>query len=104
MVLLKPDAHNNIIVRRRFSNAYGWPVVDHLVTAHFQRDDPLALPMQDKQFAEEDINMATGGVEPNKFYSWLTKIEDPSVYHGGIVSTASQLASSWISKHSSVTD
>ncbi|CAI4318489.1 YDL109C-like putative lipase [Saccharomyces cerevisiae] len=104
VVLLKPDAHNNIIVRRRFSNAYGWPVVDHLVTAHFQRDDPIALPMQDKQFAEEDINMATGGVEPNKFYSWLTKIEDPSVYHGGIVSTASQLASSWISKHSSVTD
>ncbi|QHS72129.1 putative lipase SPAR_D01280 [Saccharomyces paradoxus] len=104
VVSLKPDAHNNIIVRRRFANAYGWPVIDHLVTAHFQRDDSDALPVQDKQSSEEDTNIATGGVEPNKFFSWLTKIEDPSAYRGGIVSTASHLASSWISKHSSVKD
>ncbi|ODV59593.1 putative lipase ROG1, partial [Ascoidea rubescens DSM 1968] len=38
LVKLKPDAHNNIIVRRRFSNAYGWLVVDHLVNNHFQND------------------------------------------------------------------
>lgn len=36
LVKLKPDAHNNIIVRRRFSNAYGWPVIDHLVKNHFE--------------------------------------------------------------------
>lgn len=35
LVKLKPDAHNNIIVRRRFSNAYGWPVIEHLVKNHF---------------------------------------------------------------------
>ncbi|AET38856.1 lipase ROG1 family protein Ecym_3369 [Eremothecium cymbalariae DBVPG len=35
IVNLKPDAHNNIIVRRRFVNAYGWSVVDHLVQNHF---------------------------------------------------------------------
>lgn len=35
LVYLQPDAHNNIIVRRRFSNAYGWQVIDHLVEAHF---------------------------------------------------------------------
>lgn len=35
LVRLEPDAHNNIIVRRRFANAYGWPVVDHLVEHHF---------------------------------------------------------------------
>lgn len=35
LVKLEPDAHNNIIVRRRFANAYGWPVIDHLVKAHF---------------------------------------------------------------------
>lgn len=35
LVRLEPDAHNNICVRRMFSNAYGWPVVKHLVDTHF---------------------------------------------------------------------
>lgn len=35
LVKLEPDAHNNIIVRRMFANAFGWPVVHHLVEAHF---------------------------------------------------------------------
>lgn len=30
LVNLPPDAHNNIVVRRRFSNGYGWGVVHHL--------------------------------------------------------------------------
>lgn len=38
LVRLKPDAHNNIIVRRRFSNAYGWPVIKDLVEHHFGVD------------------------------------------------------------------
>ncbi|EGW31125.1 uncharacterized protein SPAPADRAFT_52296 [Spathaspora passalidarum NRRL Y-27907] len=35
IVKLKPDAHNNMFVRRRFANAYGWPVIQHLVDNHF---------------------------------------------------------------------
>lgn len=35
LVKLEPDAHNNIVVRRRFANAYGWPVIDHVVRSHF---------------------------------------------------------------------
>ncbi|TLS29715.1 hypothetical protein PpBr36_01244 [Pyricularia pennisetigena] len=35
LVKLEPDAHNNIIVRRKFANAFGWPVIQHLVEAHF---------------------------------------------------------------------
>ena len=35
LVRLEPDAHNNMIVRRTFSNAYGWPVISHLVDTHF---------------------------------------------------------------------
>jgi hypothetical protein len=35
LVRLEPDAHNNMIVRRRFANAYGWPVVKHIVDTHF---------------------------------------------------------------------
>ncbi|KAG4304071.1 hypothetical protein PORY_002594 [Pneumocystis oryctolagi] len=35
LVHLEPDAHNNIICRRMFVNAYGWPVIEHLVLNHF---------------------------------------------------------------------
>ena len=35
LVRLEPDAHNNMIVRRMFANAYGWPVVKHMVDTHF---------------------------------------------------------------------
>ncbi|KAK6580786.1 hypothetical protein PZA11_007022 [Diplocarpon coronariae] len=35
LVRLEPDAHNNIVVRRMFSNAYGWPVIKHLCDTHF---------------------------------------------------------------------
>ncbi|KAK4235931.1 putative serine esterase-domain-containing protein [Achaetomium macrosporum] len=35
LVKLEPDAHNNIVVRRTFANAFGWPVIEHLVQAHF---------------------------------------------------------------------
>ena len=35
LVRLEPDAHNNLVVRRMFSNAYGWPVIKHLVDTHF---------------------------------------------------------------------
>lgn len=35
LVRLEPDAHNNMVVRRMFSNAYGWPVIKHLVDTHF---------------------------------------------------------------------
>lgn len=30
LVNLPPDAHNNMVVRRRFANGYGWGVIDHL--------------------------------------------------------------------------
>ncbi|TGJ79676.1 hypothetical protein E0Z10_g9089 [Xylaria hypoxylon] len=46
LVKLEPDAHNNIIVRRTFANAYGWPVVKHLVDAHFS-DDATARTRDD---------------------------------------------------------
>lgn len=36
LVCLPPDAHNNIVVRRRFANGYGWGVIDHLTEEVFQ--------------------------------------------------------------------
>lgn len=52
LVKLEPDAHNNIIVRRMFANAFGWPVVKHLVDAHFS--DSAAARMRDEDEKGED--------------------------------------------------
>lgn len=57
LVQLEPDAHNNIIVRRRFANAYGWPVVDHLVSNHFSSDSGTSLPLN------STIDILRGGQE-----------------------------------------
>lgn len=45
LVRLEPDAHNNMVVRRMFANAYGWPVIRHLVDTHF--GDTLAARTPD---------------------------------------------------------
>ncbi|KAJ8130276.1 hypothetical protein O1611_g3352 [Lasiodiplodia mahajangana] len=52
LVNLEPDAHNNIIVRRTFANAFGWPVVKHLVDAHFS-DDATARTRDDLESNSE---------------------------------------------------
>ncbi|WEW59448.1 hypothetical protein PRK78_004922 [Emydomyces testavorans] len=52
LVRLEPDAHNNIIVRRMFANAYGWPVVKHLVDTHFAYTR-TATTADDKEGDEE---------------------------------------------------
>ena len=52
LVRLEPDAHNNMIVRRMFSNAYGWPVIKHLVDTHFA--DTEAATTDDKDEPGDD--------------------------------------------------
>jgi hypothetical protein len=47
LVRLEPDAHNNIIVRRMFANAYGWPVIKHLCDTHFA--DTYAARTRDEE-------------------------------------------------------
>lgn len=62
LVRLEPDAHNNICVRRMFSNAYGWPVVKHLVDTHFS-DSFAATTADDKEPNQErakPMNEAVG--------------------------------------------
>jgi hypothetical protein len=52
LVRLLPDAHNNIIVRRRFANSYGWPVIDHLCEHHF--GEYVALGSTTKRTTDEE--------------------------------------------------
>lgn len=52
LVRLEPDAHNNMIVRRMFANAYGWPVIKHLCDTHFA--DTYAATTADTIESNED--------------------------------------------------
>ena len=60
LVKLEPDAHNNLIVRRMFANAFGWPVVHHLVDAHFS--DSAAARTRDED--EANTERAKHPLEP----------------------------------------
>lgn len=60
LVRLEPDAHNNIVVRRMFANAYGWPVVKHLCDTHFA--DTYAASTRDE--LEPATDRAKGVEEP----------------------------------------
>jgi hypothetical protein len=60
LVRLEPDAHNNMIVRRMFANAYGWPVVKHLCDTHFA--DTYSAQTRDEE--EPAIDRAQGVAEP----------------------------------------
>ncbi|MCJ1391422.1 hypothetical protein MMC18_004286 [Xylographa bjoerkii] len=55
LVRLEPDAHNNIVVRRMFANAYGWPVIKHLVDTHFA--DTFSAMTADTEESGEDRAM-----------------------------------------------
>ncbi|MCJ1431168.1 hypothetical protein MMC27_000519 [Xylographa pallens] len=59
LVRLEPDAHNNIVVRRMFANAYGWPVVKHLVDTHFA--DTFSATTADTEESSEDRAMPMDG-------------------------------------------
>jgi len=71
LVRLEPDAHNNLVVRRMFANAYGWPVVQHLTETHFgashaaTTDDSLETH-QDQADVAGDKYLKVGGTSPIK--------------------------------------
>ncbi|KAI9832730.1 MAG: hypothetical protein M1826_001289 [Phylliscum demangeonii] len=60
LVRIEPDAHNNIIVRRMFANAYGWPVVKHLVDTHFGDSDVAQARDDDEPSADRAKRMEDG--------------------------------------------
>ncbi|KAI8937273.1 hypothetical protein NX059_006480 [Plenodomus lindquistii] len=62
LVRLEPDAHNNIIVRRMFANAYGWPVIKHLCDTHFA--DTYSAQTRDED--EPAVDRAAGVEVPVK--------------------------------------
>lgn len=79
LVNLRPDAHNNIIVRRRFPNAYGWLVLDHLVKEHFLN---VSLAGNAPEVEESDSDDAVDEVAYRlTMKEELDKLEAPSKSH-----------------------
>ncbi|CAG8979915.1 hypothetical protein HYALB_00011838 [Hymenoscyphus albidus] len=75
LVSLEPDAHNNMIVRRMFANAYGWPVVKHLCETHFS--DAAVANVPDAQ--ESNEQRAKGeGERPDAEGNEVKGIDKPS--------------------------
>ncbi|SCV04222.1 LANO_0G08900g1_1 [Lachancea nothofagi CBS 11611] len=76
IVSLKPDAHNNIIVRRRFSNAYGWPIIDHLTQNHFNNlDEDIMIPScKEEPFKSESVHNA---------HDWVNSTDKKTMFDVG---------------------
>lgn len=65
LAVLEPDAHNNMVVRRRFANAYGWQAVDNVIEHHFSlecvkgqdSDDWVVVESGDSKSTEIDLDI-----------------------------------------------
>jgi Putative serine esterase (DUF676) len=84
LVRLEPDAHNNMIVRRMFANAYGWPVIKHMCDTHFgftasaTTDDALEENVERVKATEEQASPGEAGEQ-------VTGQMDPPSTAGGEV-------------------
>jgi hypothetical protein len=67
LVRLEPDAHNNMVVRRMFANAYGWPVIKHLCDTHFAYTAATQVPdeqeLNQERAKPSDVPVGKGGEE-----------------------------------------
>lgn len=118
LVRLEPDAHNNMIVRRMFANAYGWPVIKHLCDTHFadtyaartrdeeeparERAQPMDAPVPE---SGEEVKGQTAKTVPDRTWSETREARDEladlSVAQSGVVSSYSSKAASVTSPNSS---
>ncbi|KKA01517.1 hypothetical protein D499_0AA00310 [Hanseniaspora uvarum DSM 2768] len=87
---LEPDAHNNINVRRNFHNAYGWEVIDHMISEHFVSP---SLETPEEYYVEETNDVSD--------YYWLLNFDEESLIDGGVtgmIPTISDLVDRWYNK------
>lgn len=86
LVYLQPDAHNNMIVRRRFANAYGWQVVDHLIEEHFgekcfKQLDISSWELKDNKRKVTDLDETEIGVLSDKLAKVMNKEHKREIQH-----------------------
>lgn len=73
LVNLQPDAHNNIVVRRRFANAYGWSVIDHLIENHFGEEQLDEAEPESTSSSSSSTDLANNSAESNELKSILDR-------------------------------
>ncbi|CCF56772.1 hypothetical protein KAFR_0B04750 [Kazachstania africana CBS 2517] len=103
IVALKPDAHNNIMVRRRFANAYGWPVIDHLVSEHFNGTDNDTDEEVEEELSVEAEEVIRSQTDKNtdSDHSWVTSVDDLHIFDEGptgMISTVSEMVEAFARK------
>ncbi|ODQ58652.1 hypothetical protein WICANDRAFT_84420 [Wickerhamomyces anomalus NRRL Y-366-8] len=98
LVHLQPDSHNNIVVRRRFANAYGWNVIDHLVENHFTETeldlvnnsegdelksllDRNDIQKDNKEIDLSDMKMSKDTLSPD--HEWVNSKNEESFFDAG---------------------
>lgn len=92
LVNLQPDAHNNMIVRRRFANAYGWGVIDHLVETHFSNDCFKGADLEQWEYKKKiDDNIELDEAELKHLNSQLGKVIDREYLKQNTVHTPCRL-------------
>lgn len=85
VVALEPDAHNNMIVRRRFTNAHGWPVIDHLIDNHFSGgddddgDESIGASVEGIDTSDTDLKVGVANDEN----IWIVKPDIPRLFDQG---------------------
>lgn len=84
LVKVEPDAHNNIIVRRMFANAFGWPVVKHLVDAHFSDEAAARMRDEDEVGIERAESLAHGPTEDGRETRPLDHDKTDSKFSGAL--------------------
>ena len=78
LVKLEPDAHNNIIVRRMFGNAHGWPVIKHMVDAHFSDSEAARMPDAEEPNIERAFDAHTAPTAHGREVKPLGELRPPS--------------------------
>lgn len=80
LVRLEPDAHNNMIVRRMFANAYGWPVVKHLCDTHFAYTAATRMPDEEEENTERaKASNLSAGKEGEEVYGQTELPNEPAL-------------------------
>ena len=78
LVRLEPDAHNNMVVRRMFANAYGWPVIKHLCDTHFAYTAATQMPDEEEHGERAKAAEIPAGKDGEEVHGQTELPDEPS--------------------------
>ncbi|KAG6287582.1 hypothetical protein E4U46_004000 [Claviceps purpurea] len=84
LVKLEPDAHNNMIVRRMFANAHGWPVIKHMVDAHFSDSETARIRDEEEPNMDRAFEVHHGPAADGREVRPLHQLRNEGDYASGV--------------------